>query len=104
MTTSPESKPEGTDLSTQKLPEIPTVKQMEGWDQEVVLQWIKQRNFNFLKGDNLEKFSNALIVGSIFLDSDVDFYTKICHLPPGVGRALEKLADKIKEGKFIPRT
>jgi hypothetical protein len=90
---------------TTSLPEILTVKQMEGWDQEVVLEWIKQRNLSFLKGDNLEKFNNAYIIGSIFLDSDVDFYTRYCHLPPGVGRALQKLADEVKkEGKFIPRT
>jgi hypothetical protein len=94
MTTSFESKPE-----------IPTVQEMKTWDKEKVLQWIRQRDRNILKDDNLEKFNNAYIIGSVFLDAEFDFYYKICGLPPGVGLALKILADEVKaEGKFIPRT
>jgi hypothetical protein len=86
-------------------PEIPTVEKMEDWDHEQVLEWIQQRNRNILKGDNLKKFKDVCIIGSLFLDSDVDFYTQNCHLPLGIGLALEKLVDEVKkEGKFIPRT
>jgi hypothetical protein len=105
MTTLPESKPEQTDPSTQKLPDIPTVQEMKDWDEETVLQWIKQRNRNILKGDNLKKFKEVCIIGSLFLDSNVDFYTKNCHLPLGIGLELQKLVNEVnKEGKFIPRT
>jgi hypothetical protein len=78
---------------------------MEAWDNEELLEWIKRRNRNILKDDNLEKFKAAYIIGSSFLNSSVDFYSKTCHLPPGVGLALETLAYEVKGGgKFIPRT
>ena len=105
MPASLESERERTEPSTQDLPTIPTVQEMKAWDEKKVLRWIQQRNRNILKDDNLEKFNKAYIIGSSFLDSDVDFYYKICDLPPGVGLALKKLADEVKEeGKFIPRT
>jgi hypothetical protein len=104
MTTSPESKPERTDLSTQKLPDIPTVQEMKDWDEETVLQWIKQKNRHILKGGNLDKFNDACIIGSVFLESNVDFYTQTCHLPSGIGQALKNLANEVKKGKFIPCT
>src|SRR3954453_12482872 len=104
MTASSESKPERTDPSAQKPPKFPTVQEMETWDEEVVLQWIQQNYHFILKGDNLENFKKACIGGIAFLDSDVDFY-ETCRLPRGVGLALKRLADKVKEeGKFIPRT
>jgi hypothetical protein len=99
-----ESKPERTERSTQELPKIPTVQEMETWDEEEVLRWIQQKYRIILKGDNLENFSKACIGGIAFLDSDVDFY-ETCRLPRGVGLALKLLADKVKErSKFIPRT
>jgi hypothetical protein len=93
MTTSSESKLE-----------IPTVKEVEAWNNKKVLRWIRKRNCNILRGDNLEKFKEAYIIGSSFLHSGVNFY-KNCGLPPGVGLALKQLADEVKgKGKFIPRT
>jgi hypothetical protein len=102
MTTSFEST-ERTDLSTQKLPAIPPVQEMQIWDEEKVLRWIQQRDQNLLKGDNLENFNKECINGRAFLEADVDFY-RACGLPRGIGLALKSLADEIKEGKFIPRT
>jgi hypothetical protein len=102
MATLPGPKPEQTKVNTQDLPEIPTVPQMEAWDTEEVLRWIKQRGSNILKGDNLEKFNKAGIIGRAFLASDVDFYES-CGLPRGIGLALKDLADEVK-GEFIPRT
>ena len=93
MTTSSESKLE-----------IPTVEEVETWNNKKTLRWIQKRNRNILKHDNLEKFKKAYIIGSSFLRSDVDSY-KTCGLPPGVGLALKILADEVKgKGKFIPRT
>jgi hypothetical protein len=104
MTAPSESKSEQPELSTQELPKIPTVQEMETWDEEKVLRWIQQRNRNILKGDNLEKFNKACIVGIVFLDSGVDFYHETCGLPAGVSLALKKPADQIKRaGKPIPR-
>jgi hypothetical protein len=95
---------ERTERSTQELPKIPTVQEMETWDEEEVLRWIQQKHSFILKDDNLENFNKACIMGEAFLISDVDFY-ETCRLPRGVGQALKLLADKVKEGsKFIPRT
>ena len=76
---------------------------METWDEEKVLRWIKGRNSNILRGDNLENFKKECIMGAAFLVSDVEFY-QTCGLPRGVGLALKNLADQVKEGKFIPWT
>jgi hypothetical protein len=104
MTNSSEPNPERTDLSTQELPTIPTVQEIKTWDTENVLRWIQQRNRNILKGDNLEKFNKAYIIGSAFLDADVNFYHETYDLPAGVSLALKKLADEVKRaGKSIPR-
>jgi hypothetical protein len=103
MTTSLEPEPERTELSTQKLPTIPTVQEMETWDEEKVLRWIRQRKPNLLKGNTLENFNNAEITGSAFLLSSFEFF-KGCDLSPGASLVLNGLVDEVKEGKFIPRT
>jgi hypothetical protein len=59
MVASIESKPEQTELSTQDLPTIPTVEEMETWDEEELLRWIQQRKPNLLKSRNLENFNKA---------------------------------------------
>ena len=105
MTASSESKPERTEVNTQELPTIPTVQEMKNGDTGKVLRWIQQRHPNIpLEEDDLNNFKKARIAGRAFLVSDVEFY-QTCGLPRGVGLALKKLADEVKEeGKFIPRT
>jgi hypothetical protein len=103
MAPSIESRPEQTEPSTQDPPETPTAGKVEEWNEEEVLQWIRKRNRNILRGENLENFKKACILGTTFLASDVEFY-QTCGLPRGVGLALKNLADKVKEGKFIPWT
>jgi hypothetical protein len=94
MTTSFESKPE-----------IPTVQEMETWDEEKLLRWIQQRKPNILEGDHLKQFKKICIGGYDFLRSSWEFFHKNFRLPAGVGLTLKNLADKVKEeGKFIPRT
>jgi hypothetical protein len=104
MTNSSEPNPEQTEPNAQELPKIATVQEINDWDEEQVLWWIQQRNRNILKGRNLKNFKKACIMGSAFLDADVDFYHETCGLPRGVGLALKDLADEVREGKFIPRT
>ena len=69
MTTSLESKSERTDLSTQELPTIPTVKEMKTWDTEKVLRWIQQETRTFSEEDDLNNFKKAHIAGRAFLAS-----------------------------------
>ena len=80
MTTSFHPEPERTEASTQELPAIPTVQQMESWDEEEVLRWIKEKYPNILKGDNLENFNKACIGGIAFLASNVQDFYETCHL------------------------
>jgi len=102
MSTSFESEPERTELSTQSLPTIPAVEEMKTWDEKKVLQWIQQRDGDLLKGDNLNTFDNASIVGRTFLASSYDFFKKECGLSPGASLGLMDLVDEVKEGMFIP--
>jgi hypothetical protein len=104
MTTSPESKPERTDLSTQKLPDIPTVQEMETWDTEKVLRWIHQRDSEILEDDDRDNLKKARIRGRNFLHLNVKSFQS-CNLPLGVAVDLNNLADQVRgKGKFIPRT
>jgi hypothetical protein len=103
MTTSSEPEPERTERSTQDLPAHPTVEEMETADKEEVLRWIKERQPNVLKGDNLENFKKADFIGSAFLLSDYKFFRK-CKLSRGASRVLENLLNEVNKGKFIPRT
>src|SRR5438270_8150293 len=96
MITSSEPKPKRTDLPT-----IPTAQEMEAWNKEKVLRWIRQREPNILEGDNLENFNKADITGSAFLLSSFEFF-KSCALSPGASLVLAGLVDEVKEGKFIP--
>jgi hypothetical protein len=105
MTTSFESKPERTELSTQELPTIPTTQEMQTWDKEKVLRWIQQRYRYILEEDDLENFNKAGITGKVFLLSNREFFSKSCALVAGPSLALESLVDEVKEeSKFIPRT
>jgi hypothetical protein len=105
MATSSSSSPEQTDLNTQKLPSLPTVKQMKTWDAGTVLRWIQQRHrHSLVEEEDLNNFKNARFAGRAFLVSDAEFY-QTCGLPRGVGLTLQNLADEVKEkGNIIPRT
>jgi hypothetical protein len=104
MITSPESKPERTDLSTQILPDIPTVQQMQNWETEEVVQWIKQRNSTLLEDDDVDNLKKARIRGRAFLLLSLEDFQR-CNLVVGVAAELKNLADQVKgKSKFIPRT
>jgi hypothetical protein len=76
MTTSFESKYEDTELSTQDLPKIPTVKEMEAWDNAALLQWIQQKKPKLLRREYLDKFRATEFLGETFLRraGNVDFF------------------------------
>jgi hypothetical protein len=105
MTTSVESKPERTGLSTQDLPTIstiPTIQEMKTWDEEKLLLWIQKRNPKILKGGHLEQFKEVGIDGDAFLISSFEFFHTGCGLPPVLSLKLKTLVDEVREtGKSI---
>jgi len=101
MTDWVELESEQTEPSTQVLPNIPTVEDMNTWDEKKVLRWIQQRIP--LKDKNLDAFNKAGFIGAGFLDSDVGFFQS-CGLPPGISRALQALVNEVNKSKFIPWT
>jgi hypothetical protein len=100
MTTSPER----TDLSTQELPDFPTVQEMEGWDAGKVLRWIQQRDSTILEDSDVDNLKKARIRGKHFLRLNIESFQS-CNLPLGVAIDLNDLADQVKgKGKLISRT
>jgi hypothetical protein len=99
------SKRKRTGLSTQPLPTIPTVEEMTTWDEARLLKWIQRQKPNLLRPEYLDKFTAAGLLGESFLRhaGDVDFFMK-AGLSLGISEVLANLGDKVKEGKFIPRT
>src|SRR5271155_136659 len=97
-----ESESEQTESSTEVLPNIPIVEDMNTWDEKKVLQWIQQRIPDMLKDKNLDTFNKAGFDAG-FLDSNVGFFHS-CGLPPGISRALQALANEVNKSKFIPWT
>jgi hypothetical protein len=88
------------------IPLNPTVQQMEGWDKNTLLLWIKKKKEGLLSGDNLEKFKAAEIFGEGFLwaAGDVDSFMK-AGLPFGISQGLARLGSGVKGGgEFIPWT
>ena len=88
---------------TESKPEIPTIQEMETWDEEELLRWIQQRNPNILKGDHLERFKEIRIDGHAFSLSSLEFFNTRCRLDRVVSSELENFVNEVKEkGKFIP--
>jgi hypothetical protein len=92
--------------SFESKPEIPTVQEMETWDEAALLKWIQRERPKLLRGEYLDKFTVAVFLGETFLRraGDVDFFMK-AGLPLGVSEVLANLGDEAKkEGRFIPCT
>src|SRR5271163_1810015 len=83
-------------------PKIPTVDEMETWDEGSLLKWIQEIRPNILVGDELNKFNNSNIDGLVFLASNVDIFHR-CGLSLGHSVSLNDLVDKVKS-KFITST
>ena len=89
------------ELSTQVLPKIPTVEDMNTWDKNKVLRWIQQRN-RILEDDDLNNFNKARMNGTDFLLSGYKFFHQDCHLSLGASLGLQALVNKVNKSKFIP--
>jgi len=89
--------------NTQVIPTIPTVEDMNTWDEEKVLRWIEQRDPKLLKGGNLKSFKKADIIGRVFVVSDAESFQS-----EGVSRgrslALQAVVNEVNKSKFIPWT
>jgi len=102
MKTSFESGSERSQTSTQELPTTPTIQEMESWDGGKLLRWIEQRNHGLLADNDLDTLEKLRFTGLAFLAADYRFFHEVCHLPPVASLGLERLADQVQNGKFIP--
>ena len=77
-----------------------TIQEIEEWDEDELLHWIQQKRPKLLRGDNLEKFKKAVILGPIFLKhaGDRKYFQEECSLPIGPSEMLADLASEIAEG------
>ena len=98
------SKSQQTQPSTQDLPTIPTIQEMDSWNGEILIRWIKQRNASILADDDLDTFKNLRFNGIAFLAADYRFFHKVCHLSPVASLGLEVLVDEVTNGRFISWT
>ncbi|KIX08593.1 uncharacterized protein Z518_03249 [Rhinocladiella mackenziei CBS 650.93] len=83
--------------STQHLPTIPTVMEMESWDGEKLLRWIKRQNHSFFAKDDLERLP---FQGINFLAANYKFFHDICHLYPLASLGPERLVNQVRKGEL----
>jgi hypothetical protein len=88
--------------SLEPKPEIPTVEEVETWDLDTLYEWIQEMKPNILKGDDLEKLRKLDFDGDAFLLSSLKFFQETCGLAAVVSLKLKGLANKVKQGRFIP--
>ncbi|KIX01152.1 uncharacterized protein Z518_08877 [Rhinocladiella mackenziei CBS 650.93] len=82
----------------------PTIQEMESWNHEQLLEWIKQTQPNIFRNDkNTLTFEAAEIDGSVFLGNakNLDFFEQT-HLPLGVCWKLTSLAGEVSKQKDQP--
>ena len=61
-----------------------------------MLQWIRQRDPSLIDDDNdVERFLNAGISGSSFLNLDFDFLREVCGFSPGMSRQLIQYMNEV---------
>jgi len=58
---------------------MPTLQEVESWDEDQLLEWIQRTAPRVLKEENLSRFKEAEVDGSTFLRhaGDPDFFTKL---------------------------
>ena len=79
--------------------EIPTIKEMERWNDDHLLEWILRMQPDlFRNGPELRKFKAARIMGSTFLEyaGDINYFERT-RLPLGVYSYLASLSRKVLE-------
>jgi hypothetical protein len=72
----------------------PTIQEINDWDEDKLLKWIKQKKPNLLRDEKLKKFKAESISGQSFLKyaGNTDFFQRNCHLPAGTSSDLADLA------------
>ncbi|KIX05607.1 uncharacterized protein Z518_06479 [Rhinocladiella mackenziei CBS 650.93] len=83
---------------------IPTIQEMESWNDEQLLEWIRQTQPHiFRHNEDIVTFKAAKISGFAFSKyaEDLDFFREI-HLPLGVYKALAALASEFSKQNNQP--
>ena len=79
--------------------EKPTTEQVKKWDEDKLIDWIKEYRPNLVKVGQLEKLKAEYISGEIFLNhaGDVRFFKNECGLTAGASDWLANLAREFAE-------
>ena len=75
----------------------PTIEEIEKWDENDLVKWIKRRHERLLKGDDFKKLKGERVDGVVFLDhaGDKKYFHEECNLASGTSERLAKLAKEI---------
>jgi len=75
----------------------PTVEQVNEWDVDKLLDWIKKQGLKELKDDQLKKLEQEGISGVVFLNhaGDVGFFKRECGLTAGASDRLANLSREL---------
>ena len=75
--------------------DLPTEAVVKGWKKEELYRFIQSQVL--LDSEDRMTFQNAEVNGKIFLKyGDIDYWSRVCHLPPGPSAELAELVRKIK--------
>ena len=79
---------------------MPTIEEVKEWDEDELLEWIRQKRPKLLQGDDLENFKAARISGEAFLleAGNAKFFQE-WNLSYGSSVVLADLARQIKDGE-----
>jgi hypothetical protein len=72
----------------------PTAEDIKDWDEDKMLEWIKEKRGKVLNNDKLEKLKNAEITGEVFLNyaGDENSFQSQCKLPLSISVMLANLS------------
>jgi hypothetical protein len=99
MSASFELKSEQPQPSTQDLPTLPTVVEIDDWDKEKLPRWIQQRKPGLLVEKELAALEKLNFRGSTFLGVNVEVLTQ-CGLSLLTSAGLQILVNEVLNGKF----
>jgi hypothetical protein len=101
MSTPRKPNPKRTKLSSQaaqakSVANQPTIQEIKDWNEDKLIEWIKQKKPDLLRDEDIEKFKTARISGEVFLGGagNRKFFER-AHLSFGVDVVLANLAGEI---------
>jgi hypothetical protein len=79
----------------------PTIEEIEYWDADDLLRWIRRKHPKLLKSDDLKKLKRNRVDGVLFLNhaGDKEYFHKECKLASGTSERLANLAREIAGGE-----